>query len=347
MDIKTKLSLIDEDLTKIIESNGIIMRTDTYILSEKYKINRSKLVGYIQKIPIPYQSGDLKTLLKSYGIFVFENKIKIEEFFSLGDWRNIAFINCKIRVSFICKNCKCESSSILGNFTSRDAFKNIPLCNDCLKKEICNSPEWKKKNSDSQKISQNKPEQLEKNRNAQLERFKDLKVLKSYSDNSKKRWQDPEYRKKMTQIVIDRWKDPVYARKVIENSKKNFKYGFYKDLYYQSSYELAFMLKFEYENKSIDNIERCSLNIRYEKENGKFGYYYPDYIINKNTVIEVKGYGPWVNYENLARKNKAAKKWCKENNMKFRVVELADFGYIWLNIALKKHKEIKDGKTDK
>ena len=43
--------------------------------------------------------------------------------------------------------------------------------------------------------------------------------------------------------------------------------------------------------------------------------------------------------------NKAAKLWCKDKNLKFRVVELKDFGYFWLRKSLQKHKEILDGKT--
>ena len=33
--------------------------------------------------------------------------------------------------------------------------------------------------------------------------------------------------------------------------------------------------------------------------------------------------------------------------MKFRLVELKDFGYHWLRKALKKHKEIKNGEVKK
>ncbi len=69
-------------------------------------------------------------------------------------------------------------------------------------------------------------------------------------------------------------------------------------------------------------------------------HYYPDFIINDKLLIEVKGYGPWVDLENTRRKHIAAAEWCKNNNLKFRLVERQDLGYSLIRRAIKIHQEL-------
>ena len=64
-------------------------------------------------------------------------------------------------------------------------------------------------------------------------------------------------------------------------------------------------------------------------------------------MIEVKGYGPWADIVNISKKNKAAKLWCKSNDMRYRLVEFKDIGNHWYRKARNKHKEIKNGEIKK
>ena len=151
----------------------------------------------------------------------------------------------------------------------------------------------------------------------------------------------------MSIIAKEKWKNPEYAKKVIQNSKKKYVTGYYKEIYYDSSYELAFLLKLESERGNLECIKRVDFYISYKDKNNKSSCYYPDFILDSKFLIEVKGKAPWIDLENLELKNLAGKSWCKENKMRFRLIELEDFGYYWLRKALKLHKEIKNGETKK
>lgn len=70
-----------------------------------------------------------------------------------------------------------------------------------------------------------------------------------------------------------------------ENSVKSYKYGTYKGIHCDSSWELAFVIwNIEHNNK----IERCK-EVRTYIENGIEKLYYPDFIVNDSIIYEVKG----------------------------------------------------------
>jgi hypothetical protein len=58
-------------------------------------------------------------------------------------------------------------------------------------------------------------------------------------------------------------------------------------LYFRSSYELNFLLWCE-GNQKIKSFTNCKLKIPYLDAEGFFHYYIPDFIINKNLIIEIK-----------------------------------------------------------
>lgn len=334
-------------INEILKTKEFLERKDVKWISEKFGIENKKLAKEIQENRIPCMAARLNSSLAGFGIYVIDNKIELLEFNNLGDWRKEVFKNSKINVGYICKCCNKKGKSRLSNIIQRKFFSLEPICSKCIEKEVANTEEWKKTNSEAQLIAQNKPEQIEKNRKAQINRFENKDIRKKYSETSIKVWERPGYKEKMSDIARKKWDDPKYAIKVIENSKRSFKCGFYKEIYYNSSYELAFLLKIENERGSLDCVKRANMYISYEKINNKNGHYYPDFILDNSFLIEVKGYGPWVDMVNLSKKNKAAKLWCKNNNLKFRVVELKDFGYLWLRKAMKKHKELTDGEIKK
>lgn len=341
-----KKEILDE-IKSVLKQKEFLEREDIKLISKKFDIENKNLVKEIQAVGIPCMAARLKMSLEGFGIYVEDNKILLSNFNKLGSWKTEVFKSSKINVIYSCRCCSEEGKSRLSHIIQRKFFPLEPICSKCIEKEVSNTELWKKTNSKAQLIAQNKLEQIKKNRQAQLNRFEDLNEIKKHSEASKKVWQRPGHKEKMSNIARKKWNDPEYARKVIENSKRSFKCGFYKEIYYNSSYELAFLLKLENDRGDLRCVKRANMYITYKKTNSKNGHYYPDFILDDKFLIEVKGYGPWVDMENLLRKNRAAKKWCKENNIKFRVVELIDFGYFWLRKAMKKHKELIDGEIKK
>lgn len=81
--------------------------------------------------------------------------------------------------------------------------------------------------------------------------------------------------------------------KQIENYRRNprqinprGKAGWYKEIWCDSSWELAYILWCE--NHGV-NIKRCSESLPYYYKN-ELHYYTPDFIINEKDIIEIKGY---------------------------------------------------------
>lgn len=160
---------------------------------------------------------------------------------------------------------------------------------------------WIKKNSEAQKVAQNKPEQLKKNRDG----------VRSSWDNNR--------RNNASKILKEKWKnDEAFAKKALSNlnSANNVKIGFgngglkgeYKNIYYDSALELSFILWCKENNIQI---KRYDLDpVKYFDENDIERSYYPDFIINTNEIVEIKGSGLWhrKNYNRNTKKLKAAKK---------------------------------------
>jgi len=347
----TPKKLNKEDVVEIKKTSGkkgYLTKEEVSFLVKKFNFCQTVMYRELIKNKIPFQSGSAKRTMNSMGLKTDGKKINIKQLKSLPKLQLNLLKNMKTLVMFSCKLCGEESKSRIKNILNRTYFNLEPICSKCILKAVTNDEKWKLKNSQSQLIAQNLPEQKEKNRKAQKERFKNESLREKYRETWKKKWEDSNFREKIKINASDKsrknWENPEYAKKVIENSKSNYKSGFYKEMYYQSGFELAFLLKYENENLNFDKLKRCHFGIQYEKKNGKLGHYYPDYIISEKTLIEVKGYGPWVDFDSLARKNKAAKKWCKENKMKFRIVEKNDLTYFWIKKAKIKHKELSENK---
>lgn len=87
-----------------------------------------------------------------------------------------------------------------------------------------------------------------------------------------------------------------------------------KRFHYDSMTELAEMLILDKNNQKW--IKNTSLRIPYifESKNRK---YIPDFIVNENLILEIKGSN---DKPELPYKCEAAIKYCKENNMKFKLI---------------------------
>ena len=73
-----------------------------------------------------------------------------------------------------------------------------------------------------------------------------------------------------------------------ENNNRNLhsKGGWYNDIYFMSTWELAYYLYMIDHNVKIT---RCTDRYMYHFED-KFHYYTPDFVINDTTIVEIKGY---------------------------------------------------------
>jgi hypothetical protein len=327
-----------EKVYNIMQKKQYITNEQSKVLAEKFGFCRTIMQRELLRHNIPFKAGKAGPALRSIGILTDGKNIKFSEINNLESWKMDFIIGTKLTVHYDCKNCGEPSTSRAAHMFSRMYFSGEPICSLCISKMVPNLEVWKAKNSDAQFIAQNEPKQKEKNRQAQLKLLENPEFIKKRSEGAKRKWAEPEYRAKMVKIAQDKWLDPIYANKVIQNSNGNFLCGYYNEIYYDSGYELAYLMKMESE-KSYKRIQRVNFYISYKDKNGKSRCYYPDFIIDDLFVIEVKGYAPWQDtFENLSYKHKAADEWCRSNNMHFRVVELCDIGNYWYRKARIYHK---------
>lgn len=335
------------EVNLVIDKRGFLKKEEVVFFREKFNFSYEAFKRNLIDKKIPFVCGSLRLTLKACDINVVDKKIKLDDFIKIKKWGLDVFKNSKIRAKFECKECGDESDSRLGKMISREFFVLEPICSNCINKVVRNTDECKKRNSEAQLIAQNKPETKEAMSKILKKRCSDIEYRKKMSEAAKKVWKREGYREKMSNLVSEKWKDVDYAKKVIESVKKAGIIGFYKGYFYNSGYELAFLLKEESERGCLNHIERVDFFIKYKDKNNKSRSYYCDYIKDKEYLVEIKGYGPWVDLENLEKKNKSAREWCDLNNKKFRVIEYKDFGSFWYSQAKKKHKEINNGKAKK
>lgn len=174
-------------------------------------------------------------------------------------------------------------------------------CHKCfLKSRTGLNPKWIENNKRSQLIAQNKPEQKKKNA---------IAVSKSWDDKRKK---------KASKFLKNRWKnDKVFAQKAIQNLKRNDKEhikktfgigglkGYYKNIFYDSALELSYILWCEQKSISIKryDLDPIVYNIRNKQK-----LYFPDFIVNEQLIVEIKGKGLYFaknKLQNLAKTKQA------------------------------------------
>lgn len=182
------------------------------------------------------------------------------------------------------------------------------ICNNCILKYVTNTDEWRKTNSDAQKIAQNRPETLKKMREA-VKASKTPEVLKKQSISSKKMWEREEYRnrhKEGMKRAFENMSDESYERMTHKN---RFYSGWYLSkfgrIFFNSSWELAFVVWCE-NNSNVCSLIRCKDKIKYKDETGRYHIYMPDFEITTTSdvyVVEIKGR---YNLKNVDEKKKAS-----------------------------------------
>jgi len=218
-------------------------------------------------------------------------------------------------VSNICFKAKCQKCKNNFKYSSLKKFvqnrKDLSkdqwmLCQKCfLRLKTVDNPVWLEKNRQAQIIAQNKPEQIQKNKIGVSNSWSKERKAKA-SEYLKKRWNNDEQFKNTALQNLQY--DPDNFIKGIGSGGLR---GTYNNIPYHSALELSFILWCESNNIPI---KRYDLDpIEYLDENKNIRQYYPDFIINTKTIVEIKGKGIWYqkNYERNICKIQEAKKQAK------------------------------------
>lgn len=216
------------------------------------------------------------------------------------------------RIHGVCECCVQEfviQYKMLKRRTRCDIIKH-QICNNCILKYVTSTNEWRKNNSDAQKIAQNRPETLEKMRKS-VKASKTPEVLKKHSLASKKMWTNEKYRNRHREGMkkaFENMSDESYEKMTHKN---RFYSGWYHSkfgkIYFNSSWELAFIVWCE-NNKSVLSLIRCKDKIKYKDVDGKNRIYMPDFEVTTEQdvyIIEIKGQ---YNLRNVEEKKKSSDK---------------------------------------
>lgn len=115
---------------------------------------------------------------------------------------------------------------------------------------------------------------------------------------------------------------PGFARIITRRSAASHGIsGHYRGMFFRSLNEISFIVNF-LERKNISYISgeaNKKDGIKYLHTNGKIRNYFPDFL-TENFIFEVKPKKFW-KQENVSRKSEAARKFAKENDLKYRIVD--------------------------
>jgi hypothetical protein len=126
--------------------------------------------------------------------------------------------------------------------------------------------------------------------------------------------------KRIKKLVARHGKNNAQFGKPAYNGSGNGWSGYYKGKYFRSLLELSFIVNFlEKNNLTYESAEQIKYAIPYINIEKKKRNYFADYIVN-NTLIEVKPKLAAMWRSNIC-KFRAAKKWCKKNNMDFKIYD--------------------------
>jgi hypothetical protein len=280
-------------------------------------------------------------------------------------------------LSRICPKCSSEIKYKLETF-KKNADKNNSLCKRCAMKELSNRPEVKRKASERIK-GENNPgygggiwknrkhsdESIEKIRKSkeipnpyfQTEEFRNKISKLTKGDNNPMRgrncyqiWVEKfgleEANNKMStfkenlRISSSGKNNPMYG-KISPKGSGNGWGGWYNDIYFRSLHELSFLVnmvdRFGLNIKSGE-LEEYSVNYIFEGSERK---YFSDWIVNDKYMVEIKPKKLKKTGINLV-KFEAARNYCNENNLIFKIIdpgipsieelnELYDKGFIKFN----------------
>jgi len=201
----------------------------------------------------------------------------------------------RIKLNGECKICKLQYSytTVFTFMLNRKKYQHKKdvwnTCSKCwYKLQTYGSDEWKKKNSEAQKIAQNKPEQKKKNADG-VSRSWTNERKKKCSDEMKQRWENDEefVKKAMANIAWTQSKGDKFNEIMSKSLGRGGNQGNYNGIWYDSCLELSFIMWCESQSIKIKRYDL--MPISYLAEDGVNRKYYPDFIINDDTIVEIKG----------------------------------------------------------
>jgi hypothetical protein len=240
-----------------------------------------------------------------------------------------------------CEDCNKEFvTGYIKVYRKRSIDNDKSLCVECYLQRRCYSnKEWLDKNSESQKIAQNKPEQKLKNAIGVSKSWTKERRNKE-SERMKEVWQNASQSLKDAMLKPTQWTSVNNEKfqEILRKSSKG-KSGYYKGIFYQSFLELNFLIVCK--ERGIP-VKRYDLNpIPYKDTKGKSRLYHPDFIIFDKIVVEIKGFifDKKHGIENVNLKKKAAEISCKKKDMRYRLFFGSSFQRKTLKLLKKIHED--------
>jgi phage FluMu protein Com len=198
-------------------------------------------------------------------------------------------------------------------------YHRVQACPKCYSTIYQYDQEWRRKNSVAQLVAQNRPETIKKHReNSRLLWVGDHgKIMREAQIRTVS---TPEYKANMSRIMSNKWSsDPDYRDRVCGKGSYKHSGNYENNTIYHSKLELAFLL---WCDENTKHVIRCDFFVTYiSLKDGLEHKYYPDFIVDKNTIVEVKGQR-WIDVDPLVYRSKidSLSKWCNANGYSYRVV---------------------------
>lgn len=235
-------------------------------------------------------------------------------------------------------------------------YPNTKLVSESIKKEVSNScknsgcGKWMK----GYKFSDERKEQYSEMNSGEGNPFygkkHSKKTRKLMSDNHADftgennpliKWlnESEKNKEEYSRIMKETWKNPENYKSLSERNSKavetamlngnfnpysNCLHGWFQSkkfstkFYYQSSYELKF-LEFCEKSPNITFLEKSKFIIPYVDKDGKKRKYFPDFLVNKNILVEIKPRS-MLEYNNNENKIKSATEYCLKKGLEYKVL---------------------------
>jgi hypothetical protein len=141
-------------------------------------------------------------------------------------------------------------------------------------------------------------------------------------EKANKMWEE---RSKAASIKSSGSNNPMYGKPSPQGSGNGWS-GWYKGWFFRSIRELSYVIIIiERFNMNWVSGEK-GFNIKYKNFDGTERNYFPDFVINNKYVVEIKPKKLW-NSDWVIRKKEAALKYCKENNLIYKLTDLKSLNF--------------------
>jgi len=282
-------------------------------------------------------------------IWLNQNAVKSFVKASIEKKKKNAYINKTKKEWF--RDCpQCKNQIKYTNKWNRDvAQKRKSICIHCSNKNLGkkqtgkNNPffnkkhtkETRKKISESNKKSEKRKKFIEKTRSEEYrkklsEAFSGEKNpaykrgtlyniwFKKYGEEEAKK-RDIAWRKKLSQGLSGR-KNFWFGKPPPKGAGNGWS-GWYKNWFFRSLHELSYMINvIEKKNLLWESAEKRKYKITYIDEKGKEKNSFADFIIENKKMVEVKP-TKLQNTKDVIEKKRAAKKFCKNNGLKYEMID--------------------------